>query len=74
MKLPEMGFGGSWKLQNLVLCALEQHSPSLTPRGGKLRHKTQPVSPGLCSAPHVQGPCPAHVCVYPEHAKSFHSS
>lgn len=35
------------------------------------QHKIQSVSPGLCSAPHVQGPCPAclHIC-----PRSFHSS
>lgn len=47
----DRGLGSSWKLQDIVLCALEQHSPSLTPRGGKLQHKIQPVSPGLCKDP-----------------------
>lgn len=57
VNLPETGLGGSWELQDLVLCALEQHSPSLTPCGGKLQHKIQPVSQGC--AQHAMGKAPA---------------
>lgn len=56
----------SYKPEDLLLCALRKHSPSLTARDGT-QNPACVLRPALKS--HMQRPCPC-----PAHTRSFHSS